>query len=238
MLRRPGQADGLWLSTLRRYRVALNNLIEIVGGSLKVRRVQGKHIQRFKEAYRDSHSPTGININLRAIKTFLIWLEDEGRIENVSKIKLTNIAKPRPIYVSNSELADIVKRVDSHFGRAFFFYRETGCRLSEPFYSIINGSFLTIAAENAKSHQTRDFFLVPELLEILNEMKHRFETLPFKSESIILRYGKEFQKACRQAGIKGKKFHSLRHSTVDPNHLFHPTRLTCNRALLRSELEF
>ena len=98
--------------------------------------------------------------------------------------------------------------IDVHFRRAFLFYYMTGCRKAEPFKADLNGNWLTIKSADAKAHRTREVQLNPILKGIVTEMQDRFHMLMDeygqKPRHIINRYGKEFKKACRQLGIKGK----------------------------------
>ena len=43
-------------------------------------------------------------------------------------------------------------------------------------------------------------------------MSVRFGEIGQKSRNVIMNYGKQFKKACRYLGIKGKTLHSLRHT--------------------------
>ena len=51
---------------------------------------------------------------------------------------------------------------------------------------------------------------------IVEEMKYRYhyymDEFGQKPRNIIMNYGKQFKKACRHLGIKGKTLHSLRHT--------------------------
>ena len=161
-------------------------------------------------------------MDLRGIKTFLNWLKDHDKINSVPKIKQINSGKPLPIYLSNDEFESILKRVDRHYQRAFHFYRETGCRLSEPFEGELSGDFLTITSETAKTHSERDIYLTPDLKQILIEMREAVNYKVFNGIAskwnAIVNYSKAFHKACKPnkdkewKGIEGRKFHSLRHT--------------------------
>ena len=220
---RSRKTDGLRDSTLGIYKLALETFQRTVNPSLSVIAINASHIERFKKYLQNSVSEVTTNIRLRAVKTFLRWLLERGKIKSVPPIKQVNSGKSLPIYLSNSEFAEVLKAVSqinfkdkkdsSHFQKAFHFYRETGCRLSEPFNGVKQGNWLIIEADSAKTHQTREVFLTPELLSILNEMRDRFEKFSGKSErDFIKRISKVFQKACKLASVKGKKFHSLRHT--------------------------
>jgi|TARA_Y100000310_G_scaffold21023_1_gene20346 integrase len=220
---RSREADRLRKSTLDIYKLALNGFQKAVNPSLVVRSIRASHIEKFKRHLQQSVSVVTANMRLRAVKTFLRWLEERGKIDSVPPIRQLNTGKPLPIYLSNADFAEVLKAVSkitfkdkrdkSHYQKAFHFYRETGCRLSEPFNAVLQGNWLIIEAESAKTHQTREVFLTPELLSIVNEMRNRFEQFNGKSRNdFIKRYSKVFKKACRIASVEGKKFHSLRHT--------------------------
>ncbi len=210
------KGDGLRSGTLNIYENALNHFTDAIGGGFPVQQIKLIHIDQFKTKFIVSFAVPTMNINLRAIKTFLIWLKDNERIKSVPKIKMLNAGKPLPIYVTNTEFEKILNKVDLHYQRAFHFYRETGCRLSEPFIGVLNGNFLTIDAETAKGHQTRDIYLHPELKQILIEMKsrinHKVNSGISTERNTINRYSRIFQIACEACKIEGRKFHSLRHT--------------------------
>ena len=218
---RSRETDRLRKSTLVLYKISLSDFQKAVNPSLAVRSIRASHIEKFKLHLQRSVSVVTTNIRLRAVKTFLRWLEERGKIDSVPPIRQLNTGKPLPIYLSNADFAEVLKGVSqitfkdnrdkSHFQKAFHFYRETGCRLSEPFKAVLQGNWLVIEAETAKTHQTREVFLTPELLSIVNEMRDKFERKG-KKRDIILRYSKVFKKACRIASVKGKKLHSLRHT--------------------------
>ena len=121
-----------------------------------------------------------------------------------------------PNYLTEEEFNGIMQLdiIDVHFRKAFLFYYMTGCRKSEPFNAELKGNWLTIKATDAKSHRTRDVQLNEMLKSIITEMKDRYHMLidefGQKPRHIKMRYGKEFKKACRYLGIKGKTLHNLR----------------------------
>lgn len=207
------RGDGLRQGTLNIYENALKHFISVTGGGFPVEQIKLTHIDQFKTKFIVPFAVPTMNINLRSIKTFLLWLRDNEKLSFVPKIKMLNAGKPLPIYVTNTEFEDILNQVDLHYQRVFHFYRETGCRLSEPFIGILNGNFLTIEAETAKGHQTRDIYLRPELKQILIEMKtrlnHKVNSGISTERNAINRYSRVFQEACK---IEGRKFHSLRHT--------------------------
>jgi len=210
------EGDGLRPGTLNVYRTALERFSTSLNKSFAVEDIKLSHINDLKTRYINKHSPHTLNITLRSLKTFLIWLYDNELIKSIPRIKLINCGKSMPIYLSNAEFEQICKYVDGHYKRAYWFYRETGCRLSEPFHGVLNGNFLTISADNAKGHQERDIYLSTELIEILVDIKQHFQNIVDKKRSsernAINRYSRLFCEACRKVRITDRKFHSLRHT--------------------------
>ncbi len=218
--------DGLRNGTIKIYETALKDFQRVAGKSLPVDQIGLKHINRFKTKYIGGLSTHSMNIKLRAIKTFLIWLRDNDLVNSVPKIKMLNTGKSLPIYLTNIQFDNILKALPKlklkenwrHYAEAFTFYRDTGLRLSEPFYGVINGDFLTIEADTAKGHAQRDIHLTAEqkrvLLDMRTRIKHKVTNNGSSVESAIKHYSRVFQYACRKAKITGRKFHCLRHTAA------------------------
>jgi len=215
------KADGIRESTLEMYGRGLDRFVKAVKNK-PVKNISIIDIDQFKSFYLDSLSPNTINMELRMLKAVMNWLFDRNRIKAIPKIKQINTGHSLPIYLTNSEFEKICKRVDPHFARAFWFYRETGCRLSEPFEGEVNGDFLTITAETAKGRKQHDVYLTPELKVILLEMRLMVDEKErrgiAKRKNSIHLHTQTFYKACienKKKGweqIKNRKFHSLRHT--------------------------
>jgi len=232
------RGDGLREGTLGIYCQALNDFGKVVGMRTSVEELTADHVDQFKSRYVDSLGAVTMNIKLRSVKTFLNWLQERGRIEKRPVIKQLNTGKSMPVYLSNDQYNTILKAMDkltfkdpedvAHHKRAFHFYRETGCRLSEPFEGNLNGNFLTIRTDTAKGHSERDIYLTSELRQILVEMRDhvmdRYERNRKRAKrkdrktslvaNIVRDYSTVFRRACRETEIEGRKFHSLRHTTA------------------------
>ena len=206
------KAEGLRDKTISMYKLSLSHFLDHLGEETPAETVTTQDIQSFQQALQPDMTKTSINIHLRALKTFFFWLEEHGHIDTPPKIKLLQTNKSLPIYVSNAEFDKIQEQVSPHYQRVFWFYRETGCRLSEPFQGEVNGQFLTIKAETSKTHQERDIYLTPNLLAILTELRTKYENRKVKAKTFRDRYSVHFRRACDKAKITGKKFHSLRHT--------------------------
>jgi len=167
-------------------------------------------------------SPSSINMDLRTLKVFFKWLKKREYIVSIPEIEQLHTPKQRPIYITNTEFEMICSRVDTHFQRAFYFYRETGLRLSEPFNGEINGKFLFIPASVSKSRNDHELYIPPELMTILKEMRMMVDEKVRRRittrETAVKFYSRVFRKACKgdkRKGIepiKNRKFHSFRHT--------------------------
>ncbi|MBC8550949.1 MAG: site-specific integrase [Candidatus Brocadiales bacterium] len=218
------KSDNLRPQTLHSYQYALDYLSAQLGESFPIQSVSVENIDEFKREIGAHLSITSVNIILRNIRTFLYWLRDRELIPKAPKIKMIRMNRVEPIYVSDSEFKKICQKVDDEqMVQVFNFYRETGCRLSEPFYSDLEGIFMTIHAESAKGRRSRHIELNRANREAFLAMKSRFH-IPEHAGSYkngrkrvtttheIGYISKSFLAACRRAKIIGKKFHSLRHT--------------------------
>jgi len=212
---------------------ALNHFQRILKPSFPIETIGITHIDQFKERCHDKgpkyaeengYANATINIWLRNIKTFLLWGEEREFIQKCPKIKMLPIID-QIRYLSNAQFEMILKKLDPFMQRVLHFYRETGCRLSEPFYGIIDGNFLTITAEHAKGRKQRDIFLTPHLIEILLELRENTHLAPdgncdptviklVKKTHEIKYYSKMFKKAAVACGIDDVRFHDLRHTAA------------------------
>jgi len=212
---------------------SLNHLQRILKPSFPIESIEIKHIDQFKEkchekgpkyAEKEGYANASINMWLRNIKTFLLWGEERELIPKCPKIKMLPIID-QIRYLSNSQFEKISGKLDPFMRRVLYFYREIGCRLSEPFYAIIDGDFLTITAEHAKGRKQRDILLTPYLKEILLELRENTHLEPngnldptviklVKKTHEIKYYSKMFKKAAVACGFDKVRFHDLRHTAA------------------------
>ncbi len=220
------KADHLRQSTIDNYRYGLTLFSEAIGSTIQLSQIGPEQIDAYKIAISPRLSPTSINISLRSVRTFLNWCLDREYISKVPKIKMVQVPKNEPVYLSNDQYDALCANSEDHLARAWWFYRESGCRLAEPFYGEINGNFLTIKAENAKGKRTRDIYLTPKMKEIVIEMRsttHLREQI--KSYKLgykrnqqktheINYYSRSFCDAARAAEINDRHLHHLRHTAA------------------------
>lgn len=204
--------NGIRVKTISIYQLALNHLIKITGKSLPLKSITNIHIDRFIAHYREIHSTTTININLRAIKTLFEWFKKRGIIDKIPLIEQLLSEESEPLYISDRQFQQILQLewLPNIYKNAFVFYRETGCRLREPFFAKLNNDWMEIPKEYSKNRKARHVQLSDRLISILNDMKTHYLESP--TEDRIKYYSKQFQKALKCLDIKGKKLHSLRHT--------------------------
>ncbi len=218
-------SERLKKTTLDRIRIALYHFKNLLGCNYPVAKITIENIDVFKQYYSSviRHSPNTLNNNLSKINALLIWLYDRNKIDSVPKIAKVKVNKKLPAYITDDEWNRIMnldsvyrkhygyyEKFDDHWKRAFYFYRETGCRLSEPFNGQLNGNWLIIEADNSKVNTTREIFIPDELIDILNEMQKRVTASDAKNKrDCIQSYSKKFRYACDTISIT-KYFHCLR----------------------------
>ncbi|MBT3234196.1 MAG: tyrosine-type recombinase/integrase [Calditrichaeota bacterium] len=220
------KADRIRKSTLENYEYGLNKFAQIIGENFILNKIGTSQIDQFKIAYMDSLSPSTLNIILRTLKTFFSWGLDRDLIAKIPKIKFVLVPTQDPVYLSNQQFEAICDNSEDCFSRAWWFYRESGCRLAEPFYAEINGNFLTVKADTAKGKRTRDIFLTSRMKEIVLEMRStthlREQAKPYKlgyrhnqqRTHEINYYSRQFLTAARAAGITNRHLHHLRHTAA------------------------
>lgn len=223
-------ADKLRIGTIKIYRSALNTFIDVCGRNIPIENITTHYVELYKRQFQ-SNTNEYANINLRALKTFLIWLYNNEYISTIPKIKMVKIGKKLPSYFAEKEwnsiiqlnLSDIRNKLGQlkfpeieHYQRAWHLYYETGCRLSEPFNGVLNGNWLIIDIDSSKTNIQREIYLSNDLIIILEEMQKRLEahlSNNHKSKiDFINRYSRIFKQCCKMVGINDKHFHHIRHT--------------------------
>ena len=172
---------------------------------------------RFYIDYLESRAnkDTSINIHLRTLKSMMRYYHKMGKVTSVPVIDQRKIPKTDPIYITDDEFQRIMELdwLDSFYKRVFFFYRETGLRLREPFMATLHGKWLDIPPES-KSHSVRSIELNPIQIKIFPELdawnRSGYGSMLSDSGDHL---SKLFKKALRKIGAdEDKRFHSLRHT--------------------------
>ena len=114
------------------------------------------------------------------------------------------VGKGLPRYISNNEFDLLNNEATEFLADVFWFYRETGCRLREPFNAELKGTFLLVSTEHSKGHEERQIPLNPDLIQI----HHQFMDAGHAPKY----YTDQFRQIADKAGLSGHKFHDLRHT--------------------------
>ena len=202
---------------------SLNHWLDNLSPTLLCKNLEVKHLIGFVNINKHNRSDTSINIDLRTIRTMLLFLKDMGDIDRTPSFKRALKACPindeEPIYITESEFNQIMntdwcllyttKR--DWYKEVFHLYWDIGVRLSEPFFSTIRGNWLEIPKDKAKNRHARSVRITPEQTLTIQEMQRRYNKNPTIDH--IKNYSKVFKKALRHCNIdESKHLHSLRHS--------------------------
>jgi integrase len=204
---------GLKPVTLEIYQYALDGLMKITGAAAKVHQITPSMINSYCASVKKTQKPITINKHLRALKSFLIWANDNEIIDKVPRIRMLTVEREKPKYVSEIEfllIQDYLKDRNPYMAKVFSLYYETGMRLSEPFYGDLPLNqpkaqwYLLIPGSMGKNNGERVIELEPKHWTTIREL--RFKNWTPKH------YSRCFWKTCKALGIRGKKFHGMRHS--------------------------
>lgn len=207
---------GLAKGSINRINNSLSIFIKLFGRTFPIKSINLKHIDTFTDHCLNEYTPSGTNINLRNLKSFLKWLYETERIEKLPIVRMVKVEKSKPSYLTEKEFSLIMKlnELDPFYKNLFKFYVGTGCRLSEPFYGSILGDYLVIPAKYTKARLEKEVFLSEDLKKIWNEMidyKDDWIKKGYKFKNLPLSISKKFLWACREVNID-HHFHNLRHT--------------------------
>ena len=207
------------LSTISRNRNSMNTMLSVWGKNIRLTDITLKSIDTYTETMSiRGYKSHGINLNLRTLRTFLNWAFRREYVTKVPYIEMVQIDKPLPSYVPDRDFAEIMKLdcLDVHYKKAFQFYRDTGCRLAEPFLGKLIGNVLVIPAKYSKSRMEKEIEISMNHMPVLLELQERYHSWKKKVKKPLLKYfkdkySKEFKRCCRLTGIN-RRFHDLRHT--------------------------
>ena len=207
---------GIRPKTLELNQNGLSHFVNAVGAKCPLDVVDAKMIDNFVRSltFLDL-SINSINIHLRTVKSMMRYYWKRDVIARVPLIEELKKEEENPIYITDDEFQSIMELewLDKFYKRAFYFYRDTGCRLREPFISRLDGEWLDIP-NLSKGKRPRSIPLNESLRTIYLEIMDWHENgygATLKDASIHI--SKKFKKSLRAIGSnESKKFHSLRHT--------------------------
>jgi integrase len=229
-------------SSYQIYELSFNRILKYLSSELKVSTLKQTDIESLKKALvKAKYSRATVNISIRNMRSWFGNAKATAQINTELVIKQIPKKEARPIYVPNSDFEEILKVVDPYLQRVFIFYRGCGARLREPFDAELDGSFLVIPASKSKNGKEREIFLTEDQIATYQEMKEKTHIehssgSPIRKTFHYRHYSKAFQQACTTIGLKGRKFHSLRHTAAVRNYLTHHDILATARMLGHSSI--
>ena len=162
------------------------------------------------------YSPNGIDINLRAFRTFLKWAERRNHIDKMPYVEKAKVDDTLPSYLNDSEFDEMLSHTNEFYKKVFTMYRNTGFRLMEPIRGTLKNDTLVIPAKYSKTRRERRILLSPEDVPVIYELQECYETWKNKVKVNKPKYfgdkiSKEFRRINRLIGLTNK-FHDLRHT--------------------------
>jgi integrase len=202
-LKNVGSERNLTDSTIKTYRLAVNDFFNSLGGLVYFGSIRRESYSELLNYLQSRYNPTTVNIRLRGIRAMLNFLADKGMILPPFHVKQIKTDRHLPKFITPNEMDAIYKQVDDpKLLAAFRVYEVTGLRAGELFQSRLDGDFITV--EKSKGRKER---IIP--IPFQNIKDYQDATTDPYSLSFI---SHSFSKACKAAGITGKTLHSLRHT--------------------------
>ena len=195
-----------------------------------VDRIKPMHFTRYRNSMPNLSAHT-INRKLRSLRTWFTWMLNEGYIKKDIHIEKLPAIKPPVNFFSNAEFEVILQNVKKGFPygeakmqdddrelfiSAYWLYRDTGLRLSEPFDSELKrddeGYRLKIIGSITKNNYLRFVYLTEQqamtVIQMNDWLEGQLKTRKSRVSTIKV-FSKVFKKALMKSHIKGK-LHDLR----------------------------
>ena len=193
----------------------LKHFTNVIGSACPLESVTVKMIDSFVDYLQGKGlSITTINIHLRTVKAMFRYYWKREQLDKVPMIEQIKQDESDPIYITDAEFQSIMELawLDQFYKRVFYFYRETGCRLREPFISSLDGNWLDIP-NLSKGKKPRSIELDKSLVSIYMELMEWHSNCGLVEGSKGRHISKMFKKTLRSIGAdETKHFHSLRHT--------------------------
>ena len=195
--------------TLELNNQSLDYFIRCVGANRPFETINTDHVSAWIDYLKSRRlSVSSINIHLRTINTMFRYYHKVGILNTVPIIDQRRVDKKEPNYITDDEFQSIIELdlLDEYYKRVFYFYRETGFRLQEPFISNLDGKWLDIP-NLSKGKKPRSIELDKSLVQIYMELMDWYRNCGLVEESKGRHISKMFKKALRARTIKpGARF--------------------------------
>ena len=203
------------IGSIDRIEVSMKCLLNVIKSDTPIKQIKTADIEAFKMHYSTIHRVSGINLNLRNIKTLLRWCVDEKMLEHMPKIKMLREPKKMPKYLSEENQRAILgaDNVSNFMKRVFYLLMTTGCRRSEVVDGTLDGNILIVPASVSKSRIEKEITLNDIQSKIVKEVHIKRDShllSGYQIRNFKDYITKSFQKACSRVGLKGFNLHNLR----------------------------
>tara|TARA_R110002020_G_scaffold44279_1_gene127867 strand:- start:3117 stop:4256 length:1140 start_codon:yes stop_codon:yes gene_type:complete len=206
-------------STIKRYLCGYNSLMSVIGKTCPPQSITNASIETWKQVVvEQGRKNNGINIDLRAIKTLLLWARDEGHIKKMPKIKMM----PTQVHIKYLTDSDwdklMTSKINQFYLDTFELLRDIGVRRSDLVMGEIEGNFLVVSGEVEKTGLDKEIHLsVDQIAKVqqVHDLRDKHLTNGYSLKNFLDRISKVFTKACKEVGIyeQGKtSLHCLRHT--------------------------
>ena len=175
-------------------------------------------VERYKAKRKTEVSPATVNRDLAFLKTMFNKAVEWGRLEsspvaNVKKFKEPN-SKER--ILNASEMTRLIDAANNHLKPVLIIALNTGMRRSEILslkWENVNLSKRCIHLEDSKSGKSRDIPMNGLVVEVLSAIRqdHVYVFYNPTTDGPLKDIKTAFKTACKNAEIKGLRFHDLRH---------------------------
>ena len=193
----------------------IDHLYRCLGKKIPLKSITTNQMDEFSDYLADEGlSNTTINIHLRTMKAFFRYCWKREMIDRPPMIEQIAVEDSLPIYITDDEFQAVIDEVgtDSFYGRVFFFYRETGVRLCEPFIAALDRSWLDIP-NTSKGKRPRSIELNEFLIDTFKELQDWSDNCGLVEESKGRHISKKFKKCLRKNNVSElKHLHCLRHT--------------------------
>ena len=202
-LKNVGAERNITESTVKSYRLAINDFIGALGRLVYFNSIQRSNYSELLAYLQRRYNPTTVNIRLRGIRAMLNYLTDKGLIQLPFHVKQIKTDRQLPKFITPEEMDRIYSVVDDpKLAATFRVYETTGMRLSELFHSKLDGDFIKV--EQSKGRKER---IIPIPVDRIADYQ-----LAVSDPYSVFHISRKFSEYSKQAGLSGKTIHALRHT--------------------------
>lgn len=204
----------------RRDEASAKNLIDFIQGKF-LAEVDPEIIEKYKAKRKTEVSPATANRELALLKTMLSKAVEWGKLKSnpAAKVKKFKEAPGRERILTPMEIKDLADAANSHLKPVLIIALNTGMRRGEILglrWESVNFAQGSILIEDSKSGRSRKVPMNNLVAETLRQIERGSEFVFFNpaTKDPVKDVKTSFKTACKNAGIKGLRFHDLRHTAA------------------------